>query len=219
MEKILIVEDDVAVSDLIRLNLEIAGYDSRQAFNGSEALQLIAGYAPNLILLDVNLPDKDGFEIMGELKSCNLPVILLTARGSVADKVKGLRMGADDYIVKPFESMELIARIEAVLRRYGVKHDQLVFGELEVNLEERIVRSGNLVIDLTMKEFELLILLIRNKNKAMSRERMLELVWGYEYIGETRTIDIHIQKIRKKLKLEDHIKTVYKFGYRLEDHK
>lgn len=218
MEKILIVEDEVAVSDLIRLNLEIAGYDSRQAFNGSEALELIDGYAPNLLLLDVNLPEKDGFEIMEELKSGNLPVILLTARGSVADKVKGLRMGADDYIVKPFEAMELLARIEAVLRRHGVKHDRLAFGELEVNLDERIVRCGNTVIDLTMKEFELLVLLIRNKNKAMSRERMLELVWGYEYIGETRTVDIHIQKIRKKLKLEDRIRTVYKFGYRLEDH-
>ncbi|MCM3629333.1 response regulator transcription factor [Paenibacillus glycanilyticus] len=218
MEKILIVEDDVAISDLIRLNLEIAGYDTRQAFNGSEALELIDTYAPNLILLDVNLPEKDGFEIMEELESSNLPVILLTARGSLADKVKGLRMGADDYIVKPFESMELLARIEAVLRRYGVKHDHLVFGDLEINLEERIVRSGNRVIDLTMKEFELLLLLIRNKNKAMSRERILELVWGYEYMGETRTVDIHIQKIRKKLKLEDYIKTVYKFGYRLEDH-
>ena len=154
---------------------------------------------------------------MSQLKSKQLPVIFLTARSGLSDKVKGLKMGADDYIVKPFEAMELLARIEAVLRRYGNKSEVTQFEDLEINTEERSVKKNGTSIEMTIKEYELMLLLIKNRNKALTREKILELVWGYDYIGETRTVDIHIQKIRRKLGWEDAIKTVYKYGYRLED--
>ncbi|SHH84661.1 DNA-binding response regulator, OmpR family, contains REC and winged-helix (wHTH) domain [Sporobacter termitidis DSM 10068] len=217
MENILIVEDDTAISDLIKLNLDVAGYDGRQAFDGHAALSALSGTPPDLVLLDVSLPDMEGFELLPQLKAKGLPVIFLTARGSLPDKVKGLKMGADDYIVKPFESMELLARIEAVLRRYGGKSDVTFFEDLEINTEERSVKKGGTAVELTMKEYELLLLLVKNRNKALSRDKILELVWGYDYAGETRTVDIHIQKIRKKLGWEEQIRTVYKYGYRLED--
>lgn len=217
MDKILIIEDDQAISDLIRLNLNFAGYESRQAFNGTEAVSILENYVPSLILLDVMLPDTDGFEILGKICPKQVPVIFLTARNSLNDKVKGLTMGAEDYIVKPFEAMELLARIEVVLRRYGTRKDSIVYGNLEINMEERTVKKEGKAVELTLKEYELLLLLIRNRNKALSREKILELVWGYDYMGETRTVDIHIQKLRKKLSWDDRIKTVFKFGYRLED--
>lgn len=216
MNKILIIEDEQAISDLIKMNLDIAGYDSRQVFNGSEALSIFEQYYPDLILLDVMLPDRDGFDVMSKVKPSGIPVIFLTAKNTLADKVKGLKMGADDYIIKPFEAMELLARIEAVLRRYGSKKESTIFEDIEIDLEERTVKKDGNLIELTMKEYELLLLLIRNRNKALSREVILEAVWEYDYIGETRTVDIHIQKLRKKLKWEDKIKTVFKFGYRLE---
>ena len=217
MEKILIIEDDAAISDLIKLNLDLAAYESKQAFDGTAALTALASFSPDLILLDISLPDMEGFELLSQFKTKGLPVIFLTARNSLTDKVKGLKMGADDYIVKPFEALELLARIEAVLRRYGHKNDITFFEDLEINREERSVKKGGATVDLTMKEYELLLLFLRSRNKALSREKILELVWGYDYIGETRTVDIHIQKIRKKLGWEDQIKTVYKYGYRLED--
>lgn len=216
LDKILIIEDEQAISDLIKMNLDIAGYDSRQAFNGNDALSIFEQYSPDLILLDVMLPDKDGFDIMSKIQPSGIPVIFLTARNSLIDKVKGLKMGADDYIVKPFEAMELLARIEVVLRRYGNKKENKSFEDIEIYLEERSVKKDGNLIELTMKEYGLLLLLIRNRNKALSREMILEAVWGYEYIGETRTVDIHIQKLRKKLCWEEKIKTVFKFGYRLE---
>ncbi len=216
MNKILIIEDEQAISDLIKMNLDIASYDSRQVFNGSEALSIFEQYCPDLILLDVMLPDRDGFDVMSKIKPSGIPVIFLTAKNTLADKVKGLKMGADDYIIKPFEAMELLARIEAVLRRYGSKKESTIFEDIEIDLEERTVKKDGNLIELTMKEYELLLLLIRNRNKALSREVILEAVWEYDYIGETRTVDIHIQKLRKKLEWEDKIKTVFKFGYRLE---
>ena len=217
MDKVLIVEDDAAISDLIKLNLDLAGYDSRQAFDGNAALGVLATFSPNLVLLDISLPDMEGFDLMSQLKSKELPVIFLTARSGLSDKVKGLKMGADDYIVKPFEAMELLARIEAVLRRYGNKSEITRFEDLEINTEERSVKKSGISIEMTIKEYELMLLLIKNRNKALTREKILELVWGYDYIGETRTVDIHIQKIRRKLGWEEQIKTVYKYGYRLED--
>ncbi|MBB3128217.1 DNA-binding response OmpR family regulator [Paenibacillus rhizosphaerae] len=216
MEKIIIIEDDPAISDLIKLNLELAGYDCRQAYSGQEAQCILTDFSPDLVLLDISLPDMEGYELLDRFKNSEVPVIFLTARSALIDKVKGLKMGADDYIVKPFEAMELLARIEAVLRRYGRKSDRMDFGGLEIDLEERTVKRDGFIVDLTLKEYELLLLLIHNRNKALSREKILEHVWDYEYIGETRTVDIHIQKIRKKLGWEDRIKTVYKFGYRLE---
>ncbi|GMK44626.1 DNA-binding response regulator [Paenibacillus glycanilyticus] len=216
MEHIIIIEDDPAISDLIKLNLELAGYVCRQAYSGQEAQSILEDFAPDLVLLDISLPDMEGYELLDRFKRIEIPVIFLTARNALVDKVKGLKMGADDYIVKPFEAMELLARIEAVLRRYGRKSDRLNVGGLEIYLEERMVKKEGVIVELTMKEYELLLLLLNNRNKALSREKILELVWDYEYSGETRTVDIHIQKIRKKLGWEDRIKTVYKFGYRLE---
>lgn len=216
MDKILIIEDDPAISDLIRLNLNVAGYESRQAFTGNDALEVLENYAPSLILLDVMLPDMDGFELLEKIRSSAIPVIFLTARNSLNDRVKGLKMGAEDYIVKPFEAMELLARIEVVLRRFG-SCGTILFEDLEINPEEHSVKKSGVVIELALKEYELLLLLIRNRNKALTREKILELVWGYEYFGETRTVDIHIQRLRKKLDWDGQIKTVYKFGYRLED--
>ncbi len=217
MDKILIIEDDPAISDLIRLNLNVAGYESRQAYNGNEALSVLESYAPALILLDVMLPDMDGFELLEKTRSAGIPVIFLTARNSLNDRVKGLKMGAEDYIVKPFEAIELLARIEVVLRRFDSNNGIMVYEDLEINPEERTVKKAGTLIDLALKEYELLLLLIRNRNKALTREKILEMVWGYEYFGETRTVDIHIQRLRKKLEWDGQIKTVYKFGYRLED--
>lgn len=214
---ILIVEDDDAISNLIKINLNMVGYDCRQVFDGITAFNLIQSEPFDLILMDVMLPGIDGFELMKRIKNFNIPVIFLTAKNSVVDKVTGLKLGGEDYIVKPFETVELIARIEVVLRRYKKNDDCIKFKDLSIYEEKREVKKGNACIDLTLKEFELLILLVKNKNIALSREQILEKVWGYEYLGETRTVDVHIQKIRKKLGLENNIKTVYKIGYRLED--
>lgn len=215
--KILIVEDDEAISNLININLNMVGYETKQEFDGQEALAAIKKEKFDLIIMDIMLPGIDGFEIMQKIKDMNIPVIFLTAKNSVIDKVKGLKLGAEDYMVKPFETVELIARIEVVLRRYGKSEDYLEFKDLKVYEEERVVKKGDTEIELTLKEFELLILLIKNKNIALSREQILEKVWGYEYFGETRTVDTHVQRLRKKLGLLDNIKTVYKVGYRLED--
>lgn len=215
--KILIVEDDEAISNLININLNMVGYETKQEFDGKKALDTIKREKFDLIIMDIMLPGIDGFEIMQKIKDMNIPVIFLTAKNSVIDKVKGLKLGAEDYMVKPFETVELIARIEVVLRRYGKSEDYLEFKDLKVYEEERVVKKGDTEIELTLKEFELLILLIKNKNIALSREQILEKVWGYEYFGETRTVDTHVQRLRKKLGLLDNIKTVYKVGYRLED--
>ncbi|AFS79779.1 two component transcriptional regulator, HTH-type [Gottschalkia acidurici 9a] len=217
MEKILIVEDDLGISDLIRLNLNMVGYETTQIYDGEEALRLIGEEQFDLIILDIMIPKLDGFSLMERIKHRSIPVIFLTSRDSLSDKVRGLKMGADDYIVKPFEAIELLARIEVVLRRYGNKRDILYFKDLEVFIEERIVKKNSKVIDLTAKEFELLIMLVKNKGIALSRDKLLETIWGYDYLGETRTIDMHVQKLRKKLNLGNSIRTVYKVGYRLED--
>ncbi|WP_027626577.1 response regulator transcription factor [Clostridium lundense] len=217
MEKVLIVEDDSTISDLIKLNLNMVNYETKQAYNGIQALEIIEKEEFDLILLDIMLPKLDGFSVIEKIKYKDIPIIFLTAKSSIADKVKGLKMGADDYVVKPFESIELLARVEAVLRRYGKKNDILRFEDLEICLKEMIVKKQGNIIDLTLKEFELLSLLIQNKGIALSREKILEKVWGYDYLGETRTVDMHIQRLRKKLDLDEKIKTVYKFGYRLED--
>lgn len=163
------------------------------------------------------LPKVDGFELIGYIKQKDIPVIFLTAKNSVVDKVKGLRLGADDYIVKPFESIELLARIESVARRYNKNINIIKVNDMEVNIEHRTVKVDNKFIELTLKEFDLLILFLRNKNIALSREQILDKVWGFDYMGETRTIDMHVQRLRDKLNLKNNIKTVFKVGYRFED--
>ena len=214
---ILIVEDDEAISNLIKINLNMVGYESQQVFDGVEAFNLLKKEAFDLILMDIMLPGIDGFELMKRIKDLNVPVIFLTAKNGLVDKVTGLKSGAEDYIVKPFETVELLARIEIVLRRYSKNSNCIEFKNLKIYEEERIIKKEDETIDLTLKEFELVLLLVKNKNMALSREYLLEKIWGYEYMGETRTIDTHIQKIRKKLGIADYIKTVYKIGYRLEE--
>lgn len=214
---ILIIEDDEAISNLIKINLSMAGYGSRQVFDGLDAFNLLKEESFDLILMDIMLPGMDGFELMERIKDLNIPVIFLTAKNGLADKVTGLTSGAEDYIVKPFETVELLARIEIVLRRYSKNNNCIEFKDLKIYEEERIVKKEDETIDLTLKEFELTLMLVKNKNIALSREYLLEKIWGYEYMGETRTIDTHIQKIRKKLDIGDYIKTVYKIGYRLEE--
>ncbi|WP_055668838.1 response regulator transcription factor [Desnuesiella massiliensis] len=216
-QKILIVEDDLAISRLIKLNLDIANYDSKEVYDGLEAINIIEKEQFDLILLDVMLPNIDGFTIMTKIEHLNIPVIFLTAKNSLFDKVNGLKLGAQDYIVKPFEAMELLARIETVLRRYGKVKDILEIKDIKIYLKERIVKKNGQLVDLTLKEYELLLILMKNKNIALTREMLLESVWQFDYFGGTRTVDMHIGAVRKKLDLNDNIKTVYKIGYRLED--
>ena len=214
---ILIVEDDESISNLIKLNLTIAGYESTQVFNGLEVLPLLQQNTFDLILLDVMLPGMNGFELMTHIKNLKIPVIFLTAKNALPDRITGLKSGAEDYIVKPFETVELLARIEIVLRRYCKNNNCIQFKNITLYENERLVKKDDEPVNLTLKEFDLLLLLIKNKNMALSRDYLLERIWGYEYMGETRTIDTHIQNLRKKLDLTDDIKTVYKIGYRLEE--
>ena len=216
MKKILIVDDEDKIRELIRVNLEIVGYNCNEAEDGNKALDIVDSFKPDLVLLDIMLPGKDGFELVDSFIKRNIPVIFLTAKDSTIDKVKGLKLGAEDYITKPFDPMELLARVEVVLRRSSKTNETFKYKNLEIDFNERTVLMDGKEVDLTTKEFDLLEVLIRNKNLALSREKLLEMVWGYEYLGDTRTIDIHITRLRKKLDLEDSIITVFKYGYRFK---
>jgi len=216
MANILVVEDEVAIADLLLLNLKLAGYIGSHIDDGDGVLDAIALNKPDLIVLDVMLPGKSGFELMKEIEPLGIPVIFLTAKDGIDDRVTGLKLGADDYVVKPFAAVELITRIETVLKRCKTKETVFSIDDVQVYMDEHLVLLDGDRIELTSKEFTLLITLIQNKNIALSRDRLLELIWGYDYMGETRTVDVHIQKLRKKLRLENRINTVYKLGYRLE---
>lgn len=216
MANILVVEDDKSINDLIVMNLKLAGHTCRQAFDGQEAIHIVKEWQMDLVLLDVLLPYQDGFSLMEQKVFRDKPVIFLTAKNATVDKVKGLKLGADDYIVKPFETVELLARVEAVLRRTGPSQRIFEIGNTVVYLDQRTVTVDGTSVELTNREFELLEVLINNRNLALSREKLLDLAWGYDYYGDTRTVDVHITKLRKKLKMESSIKTVYKHGYRLE---
>lgn len=215
---ILIVEDEVAIAKMISMNLKVSNYETKIYTDGMEAAQgLKENHQYDLALLDVMLPGMDGFELFEIVKQYNIPVIFLTAKDDIESKIHGLRGGADDYIVKPFEILELLVRIEKVLERSDKLSNVLKVLDLEINMSEHTVRKKGIEIPLKPKEFELLSVLVRNKNIAISREKLLSMVWGYEYMGETRTVDVHIGQLRKKLGLNDNIKTVSKMGYRLED--
>jgi DNA-binding response OmpR family regulator len=215
MDRILIVEDEEPIRELIKLNLQTAGYETIEAEDGEEGLQLIKEREIDLIVLDIMLPKIDGYKLLPYILERNIPVILLTARNSLKDKVMGLNLGADDYMIKPFEGMELIARVKALLRRAAKEEKVKGFEDIELCLEQRKVFKAGTELELTPKEFELLNILVDNKGIALSREKLLELVWDYDYEGNTRTVDMHIQRLRMKLKT-DKIATVYKMGYRLE---
>lgn len=214
--KILIVEDDIAIAALIEASLDLGGYTHQTCTNGNDGLFQIQTSHFDLILLDIMLPGLDGFEIMERIRGRELPVIFLTARDKLDDRVRGLKMGAEDYIIKPFEPKELLARIEVVLRRYSRNSIQLKYRDIEVNLTERMVRQAGETIFLTPKEFDLLVLFIRHIDEALSREKILQQVWGYCFVGETRTVDMHVMQLRKKLDFNDKLKAVVKIGYRLD---
>lgn len=217
MLKILIVEDEKSISNLITVNLKKEGYDCECVFDGAAAADILEKQYYDLILLDVMLPKVDGYELMDYIRDLEIPVIFLTAKSSVADRVKGLRLGADDYLTKPFEIIELLARVESVLRRYHKTENILNYEDLVIDTASRTVKKEGMPVSLTNKEFELLLLFIRNKNIALYRETIYERIWGGEYLGDSRTIDLHVQRLRKKIGWEDRIVAVYKIGYRLED--
>jgi len=214
MAHILVVEDEASINDVITMNLTLVGHTCRSALDGDQALVLASQNTFDLVVLDVLMPGIDGFSLLPRLKGT--PTIMVTALGSLPDKVRGLDLGADDYIVKPFEALELIARVNAVLRRTRRADDGFTLGDVTVDFAGRTVtRQGNLV-ELTPQEFDLLEVLVINRNIALSRDQLLQRAWGFDFPGGTRTVDSHIQRLRTKLGWDDTIKTVYKIGYRLE---
>lgn len=217
--KILVVEDDESIANLIKINLMAEGYQCICAFDGKTGADHIEKECFDLVLLDIMLPEIDGYELLEYIKPMGTPVIFLTAKSGVADRIKGLKLGADDYIVKPFQVGELMARVEALLRRYGKLNTKLTFADVEIDTGSRTVSKGGQNIELTVKEFDLLVELIQNRNVALYRERLYEKVWGEPYMGDTRTLDSHIQRLRRKLDWDQYIKTVFRIGYRLEDGK
>ena len=217
MNKILIAEDEAAIANLVRTVLTDAGYRCVWAPDGKRAADCLERDPFDLALLDIMLPGADGYELLDYCKSLEVPVIFLTARGEVEDRVRGLRRGAEDYLSKPFALPELLARVETVLRRCG-KAEQVLRLEpdIEIDPAARIVRKSGQMVALTAKEFDLLVLFVQNRNVALCRDRIFERVWNEEYLGDSRTVDLHVQRMRKKLGLEDRLTAVYKVGYRLE---
>lgn len=216
--RILIVEDEEAIARMIAMNLKVANYDTQIYFNGADAAEALAkDDTYDLALLDVMIPGMDGFLLLEIMKQYKIPVIFLTAKDDLDSKIQGLKGGAEDYMVKPFEILELLVRIEKVLERSDKVGKVLKVLNMEICLDEHTVRQNGKEVPLKPMEFELLAVLAKNKNIAISRENLLKMVWGIDYLGETRTVDVHIGQLRKKLGLGDHIKTVSKLGYRLEE--
>ncbi len=214
MAKILIVEDERAINDLIKFNLELVGHECAQVFDGAAGLNEAMKLKYDLVILDVMLPKYSGFDIMEYIKGT--PVIFVTARSAPQDKIKGLRLGADDYITKPFDIVELVERVKAVLRRTHADVASFEFDDIRVEFDNRRVYKGGAEISLKPREFDLLEVLVNNRNLALSREKLLQLVWEFDYEGDTRTVDVHVQRLRQKLGIADRLQTVYKTGYRLE---
>ncbi len=216
MIRILIVDDEKPICDLIDINLSAAGYHCKAVQDGLEAIELLEREQFDLVLLDIMLPGADGYDIMEYIRPLKIPVIFITAKHDVKDRVKGLRLGAEDYLVKPFEVVELVARVEVVLRRYNKTEKLLEAGDVVVDVEARKVTRGGQPVVLTNKEYGLLVLFIRNKNVALFKETLYEKVWGDEYIADSRTLELHVQRLRKKMGWEHNLVAVYKVGYRLE---
>ena len=216
MIRIRIVDDEKPICDLIDLNLSSAGYHCTSVQDGLKAIDLIEKEAFDLVLLDIMLPGADGYDVMEYIRPLGIPVIFITAKHEVKNRVKGLKLGADDYLVKPFDVVELVARVEAVLRRYNKAEQRLAAGDVEVDVDARRVTRAGQPVELTNKEFGLLLLFMRNKNVALFRETLYEKVWEGEYFADSRTLDLHVQRLRKKLGWEHNLVAVYKVGYRLE---
>lgn len=215
MIKILVVEDEKPISDLIRLNLRKEGYDCTPVYDGLDAIDMIDQERFDLVLLDVMLPGADGFEVMEYIRPLEIPVIFITARSAIDDRLKGLTSGAEDYMIKPFDPKELLARVNIVLRRYDKADKILTLGDLTVNTDSNEVKKAGEVIKLTPKEFEMLVLFLRNKNITLYRDKIYESVWGGETDEETRTVDLHVQRLRKKAGLKNSLVTVYNIGYKI----
>ena len=216
MIKVLIVDDEKPICDLIDLNLSAAGYQCTAVQDGLVALDVIEKETFDLVLLDIMLPGADGYDIMEYIRPLGIPVIFITAKHEVKNRVKGLKLGADDYLVKPFDVVELVARVEAVLRRYNKTDQRITAGDVVVDVEAHRVTKAGQPVELTNKEFGLLVLFVKNKNVALFRETLYEKVWEEEYYGDSRTVDLHVQRLRKKLGWERQLVAVYKVGYRLE---
>jgi two-component system OmpR family response regulator len=221
--KVLVVDDDVNICELLRLYLEKEGYEVETVYNGKSGLEAFGRFAPNIVILDIMLPGIDGWQVCREIrKVSNIPVIMLTAKGETFDKVLGLELGADDYIVKPFEPKELVARVKAVLRRSERKDfdvQEVVYPNLVVNKTNYTVKLNGRELELPPKELELLFFLASNPNKVFTREQLLEHVWGYDFFGDSRTVDVHIKRLREKIDLPDQpwqLKTVWGVGYKFE---
>jgi len=214
LARILIVEDEYPINNLISKNLTLTGHECMSAYDGLNAIELIQSAKLDLIILDVMLPGLSGFDLIKLIG--DIPVIFVTAKSGLEDRLKGLSLGADDYIVKPFAMQELLARVSIVLRRTKRDDNTISFDGLTVDMGSRKVYRGDEKINLTPKEYALLEVLITHRNLALSREKLISMVWTYDYEGDTRTVDVHIQQLRQKLGLKDRIKTIYKVGYRLE---
>ncbi len=216
MIRILAVDDERPIAELLRLSLSRAGYECICAYDGLQAADLIEKETFDLILLDIMLPGIDGFELMDYIRSTGVPVIFLTAKNAISDRVKGLKMGAEDYMVKPFDILELLARVEGVLRRHGKLQTTLQVGDLTINTVSMQVTRGGIEVPLTRKEYDLCLLFARNLGVVLSKNTIYERVWGGEYPEGTRTVELHIQRMKKKVGWDDRIKPVYGIGYRLE---
>jgi len=216
MINILIIEDDVNIAKMIKATLSIVNYNGFCCYNGKDGVEKAMKNEYDLILLDVMLPEMNGFEVMENIRSCGTPVIFLTAVQDVADKVKGLRLGAEDYIVKPFEALELLARIDVVLRRSHKTQNKLNYYDISVDIEKHVITKAGKPIQFTPKEFDVFVFFLQHQDIAISRERLLSNIWGYEFEGESRTVDIHVQQVRRKIGLQNKLITIPKLGYRLE---
>lgn len=217
MIRILAVDDEKPIVDLLKLTLNRSGYQCVGVYDGVQAADMIEKEDFDLILLDVMLPGIDGFELMKYIRTTDMPVIFLTAKHAVADRVKGLRMGAEDYIVKPFDVLELLARVDGVLRRHGKLQNQLQIGDLQIQTDAMLVRRNGQEISLTKKEYDLLLLFVQNRGIILSKMTIYDRVWGGEYPENSRTVELHVQRLKKKIGWEDKVKTVYGMGYRLEE--
>ena len=216
MIRILAVDDERPITELLRVTFERAGYSCVCAYDGIQAADLIEKETFDLILLDIMLPGIDGFELMDYIATTGIPVIFLTAKNAVSDRVKGLKMGAEDYVIKPFDILELLARVEGVLRRHGKLQTSIRIDDLEINTLSMQVTKGGEKVTLTRKEYELLLLFARNQGVVLSKNTIYERVWGGEYPENTRTVELHIQRMKRKVGWDDRIRPVYGMGYRLE---
>lgn len=223
-KKILVVDDEEHIQELIKFNLEKNGFKVITADNGRDAFQLAKDQQPDLVFLDLMLPGMDGLEVCKEIRKepsiSSMPIIMITAKGEELDKILGLELGADDYITKPFSVRELIARAKAILRRTTVKYEEnnFKFGDITIDFQKHEVKKQGEKIELTLKEFELLEILIKNKGRVMTRDFLLDKIWGYEYVGETRTVDVHVRHLRQKIEKDDknplYIQTIRGIGYK-----